>query len=58
MISFKSNFKSDYNKILKSDEKETKFKSRSTNEVRISYGLNSERTSTSRDRFEKVVLSK
>lgn len=58
MISFKANFKSDYNKILKSDEKKTKFKPRTNGEVRVNYIVNSERTRTTRDRFVKVVLPK
>lgn len=58
MISFKSNFKSDYNKMIESKDKEKMFKSKVVNEIRVSYGLNSERTRSSNDRFTKVVLSK
>lgn len=58
MINFKSTFKSDYSKILNENNKKSEFKPISNNDIRISYGLNSERTRTSRDRFVKVGLSK
>lgn len=60
MINFKSNYKSDYNKIIenKKDSDENTFKSRTAGSVRISYAINSDRTRTVNDRFIKVVSPK